>query len=229
MRIAITGASRGIGLELARQYLLRGDSVEAAVRAPQRAVELRRLAGDFPKTLHIYACDVQDEASVRAFAASLNSGALDVLINNAGRMGQRISLEELDLGDLVEAFQVNALGAIRVTRACLAWLRRSNVRKVIHMSSKMGSIGDNTSGDHYSYRMSKAALNMAARSMSIDLREERIISVAMHPGWVRTDMGGAAALISAEESAGGIIRAIDGLSLEQTGCFLDYRGRELPW
>jgi NAD(P)-dependent dehydrogenase (short-subunit alcohol dehydrogenase family) len=229
MRAVITGASRGIGLEFARQLLQRGDSVEAAVRSPQRANGLRRLAGDFPRTLRIYSCDVAAEASVRAFAASLSSEPVDLLINNAGIGEARATLEELDLDNAVVAFQVNALGAIRVTRAVLAWLRRSSVRKAIHITSKMGSISENDSGDSYAYRMSKAALNMASRSMAIDLREDRIISAVIHPGWVRTDMGGTGAPTSVEDSVSGMIRVIDGLTMEQSGSFLDYRGQKIPW
>src|SRR5260370_15849337 len=128
MRAVITGASRGIGLEFARQLLQRGDSVEAAVRSPQRANGLRRLAGDFPRTLRIYSCDVAAEASVRAFAASLSSRPVDLLINNAGVGEARATREELDLGSPVVAFQVNSLRPIRVTRPLRARFRRSRVR-----------------------------------------------------------------------------------------------------
>jgi len=228
MKIVITGANRGIGLELARQYLSRGDSVHAGVRAPSEAGELSSLAEPSGGRLQLTACDVADEASVRAFAAAV-AGPVDVLINNAGVRSHPDSLEQLDLDGAARTLQVNALGALRVTGALLPLLRRARGAKIVNISSELGSISGNSSGSSYGYRMSKAALNMASRSLAIDLKEEGIVAVALNPGWVKTDMGGSDAPLMVTESAAGIIRTIDGLTLQDSGGFFNFRGERLAW
>jgi NAD(P)-dependent dehydrogenase (short-subunit alcohol dehydrogenase family) len=228
MKIVITGANRGIGLELARQYLSRGDSVHAGVRTPAHAGELTSLAEASSGRLRISACDVAVEPSVRAFAATM-AEPVDVLINNAGVRSRPDSLEKLDLDEAARTIQVNALGALRVTDALLSLLRRSRGAKIVNISSELGSIGDNNSGSSYGYRMSKAALNMASRSLAIDLKEEGIVAVAINPGWVQTDMGGADAPITVTESAAGLIRTIDRLTLQDSGGFFDFRGERCAW
>ena len=226
MRWVITGSNRGIGLELGRQLLARGDVVEAAARKPQDggwAKELRASGAG----LRVHACDVRDDASVRAFASALEAGPIDVLVNNAGVMGKLQALEELDMADVLATIDTNALGALRVTGALLPRLGRGS--KVVHITSGMGSIGDNGSGGAYGYRMSKAALNMASRSMAADLRGRGISSIVVNPGWVKTDMGGRGAPLPVETSAANIIKLVDGLRPEQSGSFLDHSGREWPW
>lgn len=231
MRFIVTGANRGIGLELARQITARGDSLVAAVRDPASARDLASVKASLPhpEALRVLACDVADDASVRAFSASLGEEPVDILINNAGVMGKLQSLEGLDLADVLQTFNVNALGAIRVTRAVLPQIRRGGARKVVHISSGMGSISDNTSGGAYGYRMAKAALNMASKSMSVDLRGERILSVVMNPGWVQTDMGGRGAPTEVTESASKMLALIDRLTLDDTGKFFDFRGHTLEY
>lgn len=231
MRIVITGTNRGIGLELTRQYLARGDSVDAAVRFGSHATALRALEAAGSGTLRIHTCDVTNPENVAAFAQSLGKepAPVDLLINNAGIMGKRSSLSDLDFADLHATFEVNALGPLRVTRALLPLLLRGSRRLVINMTSRMGSIGDNTSGGVYGYRMSKAALNMASRNMSIELRDEEVTCVAFHPGWVQTDMGGLNAPTPVDASAKGLIARIDALTLEQSGRFFAFDGCELPW
>jgi len=229
MRYVVTGANRGIGLELTRQLLERGDMVEAGARDPSTARELAGLGKRPAGKLRVHAVDVSDDASVRAFARSIGDVAVDVLINNAGVLGKMQSLEELDLEDVVHTFRVNALGALAVTRALLPNLRKGSARKVVHVSTGMASISDNTSGGAFGYRMSKAALNIASKSMAVNLRGERIISVVMNPGWVQTDMGGRGAPTPVHESAAGILEVTDALSLEKSGMFLDYRGGTIAW
>jgi NAD(P)-dependent dehydrogenase (short-subunit alcohol dehydrogenase family) len=227
MLLLVTGANRGIGLELTRTALARGDQVIAAVREPEAAAELKAIARP---TLSVRRCDVASEESIKSFAAGLGAVVVDVLINNAGVYGGHGSLESLDPADVVATFRINALGPLLMTRAVLPMLRKSKIKKVVHISSMMGSIGDNGSGGFYAYRMSKAALNMLARNLSRDLAGEGIISVAMNPGWVRTDMGGPSAPTSAQECAAGILREIDRLTPEHSGRFLDYRGgADRPW
>lgn len=229
MRFIVTGANRGIGLEFVRQYLARGDQVVAAARTPSSSAALCDLARAHPSALVTRPCDVTDDASVRDLASALGEGAVDVLVNNAGVMGRMLSLDEVDLADVTRTFEINAVGPLRVTRALLPHLRRSSVRKVAHISSGMGSIGDNNSGGAYAYRMSKAALNMAARSMALDLKREKIIAAVFNPGWVQTDMGGMGAPTRVEDSVGRLVALIDKLTLEQSGTFLDYRGPVWPW
>jgi NAD(P)-dependent dehydrogenase (short-subunit alcohol dehydrogenase family) len=228
MKIVITGANRGIGLELARQYLARGDSVHAGVRTPDRAGELSALVEPSGGRLRIDACDVALETSVRSFAAAVTE-PVDLLINNAGVRSRPDSLKELDLDGATGTFQVNTLGPLRVTSALLSMLRRSPGAKIANISSGLGSIDDNTSGGAYGYRMSKAALNMASRSLASDLRGDGIVTVVLSPGWVQTDMGGSDAPTLVAESAAGLIGVIDRLTLQDSGGFFDFRGERIAW
>lgn len=229
MRVVITGASRGLGLEFVRQYLERGAVVEAAAREPNGA-ELSALAERYPRTLRRHRCEVTDAAGVAAFGAAVVGGGegLDVLINNAGVGGQWDSLERMDFEDLARTMDVNAFGALRVTRALAPALERAR-GAVGNVSSLMGSIGDNRSGGAYAYRMSKAALNMASRCLALELQHVGIRVVALHPGWVQTDMGGEGAPTRVDESVRGMVRVMDDLRPEQAGRFIDFRGQELPW
>jgi NAD(P)-dependent dehydrogenase (short-subunit alcohol dehydrogenase family) len=227
--VVVTGANRGIGLEFVRQYLARGERVAAAVRDPATAGALLALGDAHPGALRVLACDVGDDASVADFARAVGDGPVDVLVNNAGVRGEWTSLESMDPDEALRTFSVNALGPLRVTRALLPNLLRSRSRKVAHVSSGMGSIGDNTSGGAYSYCMSKAALNMASRSMAADLRDRGVISVAFNPGWVQTDMGGRSAPLAVGDSVRALVGLIDGLTLARSGAFLDWRGTDFEW
>lgn len=229
MRAVVTGANRGIGLEFARQLLRRGDTVEATARRPDAAAELRALGEEGKGRLRIHPLDVSDDPSVRAFAEALGSAPVDLLINNAGVGAFGSALEDLDVQEVLRLFNVNAVGALRVTRALLPNLRQGQHKRVANLTSRMGSIADNTSGGSYAYRMSKAALNMATKSMALDLAEEGISVVVLHPGWVQTDMGGGGALISPEESVSGMLRIIDRLGREDSGKFFHSNGQLLPW
>lgn len=217
--VLITGSNRGIGLELARQYQARGDHVIAVCRSS--SPELQEL------DVHIIeGVDVTDDDSVEALNASLGDVQLDLLINNAGLL-QRVTLDSLDFDSIRKQFEVNSLGPLRVTAALLPHL--GSGAKVAIITSRMGSITDNTSGSHYGYRMSKAAVNMAAKSLSVDLEPRGIPVCVLHPGWVQTDMGGPNALITVETSASGLIERIDALSLETTGGFWHTSGERLSW
>jgi NAD(P)-dependent dehydrogenase (short-subunit alcohol dehydrogenase family) len=228
MHIVLTGANRGIGLELVRQYLARGDSIHAGVRTPERSGELAALAESSGGRLRIHACDVAVEASVRAFADAVTA-PVDLLINNAGVRSRPDGLQEFDAEDATRTFQVNALGALRVTGALLPMLRRVKGAKIANLSSGLGSITDNSWGGAYGYRMSKAALNMASRSLAHDLREDGIVVVALSPGWVQTDMGGSEAPTPVAESAAGLIGLIDRLTLEDSGGFFGFQGERIAW
>ena len=194
MRIVITGANRGIGLALARLFAERGDEVHGTARAPQQAQELRSTAG-----VVVHALDVRSDASVASFAAGLGDGPVDVLVNNAG-LGHWEGLAEFDPKVALDLFDTNAVGPLRVTRALLPMLKKAK-GKVFHISSGMGSIGDNHMGGAYAYRMSKAALNMAGRTLAIELARDQVASIVLEPGWVKTDMGGPNAPGTAEQGA----------------------------
>ena len=219
--IVITGANRGIGLALTRKYRDRGDSVVAICR--QSSSELDALGVRVESGI-----EVTDGESLADLADRLSEVEIGVLINNAGVM-RRTDFNEIE--DQLDAFrlqfEVNSLAPLRVTRALLDRLGRGS--KVAIVTSRMGSIADNDSGGHYGYRMSKAAVNMGGVSMAHELAERGIAVGLLHPGYVRTDMTGNTGHVDADESAAGLIRRIDELSLETTGSFHHANGEELPW
>jgi NAD(P)-dependent dehydrogenase (short-subunit alcohol dehydrogenase family) len=231
MRYAVTGASRGLGLEFVRQLLRRGDAVEAGVLLlDENAEELQALAREAGGRLRVHPLDVSDPASVGAFARAVEGGGpLDVLLNNAGVFGSTGALAGLDFQELLRTFDINTLGALRVTSALLPALRRGSSRRLACLSSRAGSLADNSSGGLYAYRLSKAALNMAVRNLALELRPEGFSVLALHPGWVRTAMGGPSAPQSPEESVRGLLQVLDGARPEDSGRFLDFRGQEVPW
>lgn len=215
----VTGANRGIGLELCRQLHERGDTVIAACR--QTSEGLASLGVRVETGV-----DVADEQAVTSLARRLASVTLDLLINNAGVL--RVdSLGHVRMPDVKEQFEINALGPLRVTQALLKNL--SEGAKVAIITSRMGSIEDNGSGAMYGYRMSKAALNAAGVSLARDLFPRRIAVVILHPGYVRTQMTALNGSVDPDEAARGLIARIDELSLESTGRFLHANGERLPW
>ncbi|HVV82872.1 MAG TPA: SDR family oxidoreductase [Kofleriaceae bacterium] len=229
MTAVVTGASRGLGLGLVRHLAARGD-VLAAARDPGGARELAELAAASHGKVRVLACDVADDDSVRRFAAAVGDTPVDLLVNNAGVYGgDEQSVRGVDFEDAVRTFQTNALGPLRVALALLPNLRRARGAKIVSLTSGMGSIADNTSGGFYAYRMSKAALNMAARGLAVDLRKDGIISVVINPGWVQTDMGGAGASIDIDTSVTSMLREIDALTLADTGTFRNWRGGTFAW
>jgi NAD(P)-dependent dehydrogenase (short-subunit alcohol dehydrogenase family) len=231
MRTVVTGANRGIGLALVRQLRDRGDEVLACARRPAEARELAQLAGD---RVRIHPLDVTDPASVRALAAALGDAAIDIVFNVAGVYGGTTQslgqmAEGLALGDVATTYDVNAMGPLRVSIALLPHVRRGAAKKLVHVTSNMGSIADNTSGGFYAYRMSKAALNMMSRSLAVDLRGEGITSVVINPGWVQTDMGGPNAPTPVADSVRAILGEVDRATLADSGEFLNWRGNRYAW
>ncbi|GAB4531333.1 MAG: SDR family oxidoreductase [Pleurocapsa sp.] len=216
----VTGANRGIGLEYCRQLQQRGNEVIAVCRSISdelKALELQ-IEADI---------DITSDESVNDLATKLNGKTIDVLINNAGII-KRITLEDLDFDSIRQQFEVNALGALRVTKTLLPNLKSGS--KVILMTSRMGSIGDNTSGSSYGYRMSKAALSMAGKSLSHDLKPKGIAVAILHPGLVQTRMTNFnQSGITPQQSVQGLLDRIDELNLENTGTFWHSNGEILPW
>lgn len=218
--VLITGSNRGIGLELTRQLAARGDTVLAACRSASD--ELRAVDG----VTILEEVDVADADSVAGLADRVSGERIDLLINNAGVLSGE-SLDELDEDRIRRQFEVNALGPLRVTAALRERLAQGG--KVAIVTSRMGSIADNGSGGAYGYRMSKAAVNAAGKSLSHDLRGQGVSVALLHPGWVQTDMTGGRGHVGPAESARGLIERIDGLNLENSGSFWHMNGEELPW
>ncbi len=218
--IVITGANRGIGLELAKQYQTRRDHVIATVREASA-----ELSGADIETIE--GVDVTDDASVERLAAALEGRDIDVLINNAGILLARETIEDLNWDEIRQQFEVNTLGPMRVTRALLPHLKDGG--KIAIVSSRVGSIADNTTGGRYGYRISKTAVNMAGVCLAHDLRDRGIAVVLLHPGYVRTGLTGMNGDIDADESARGLIARIDETNMERTGTFWHANGSELPW
>ena len=216
--ILITGANRGIGLELARRYADRGDEVIAACRKASR--ELKALGVEV-----IEGVDVNSDDAVADLAAALRGRHVDRLVNNAGVL-DRDSLDALDFEAIEQQFRVNAIGPLRVTAGLRDRLAADG--KVFVITSRMGSIDDNTSGGYYGYRMSKAAVNMAVKSLSIDLKERGIGVFVLHPGMVSTDMTNHQGIDPAQ-AAKGLIERMDSLELGQSGSFWHQEGYPLPW
>ncbi|PRQ07578.1 SDR family oxidoreductase [Enhygromyxa salina] len=217
--ILITGANRGIGLEFARLYHERDDHVVAVCRSS--SPELDALGVQVETGV-----DVSDGPSVARLDDRLGKIPIDVLINNAGILA-RTSLDDLDFESIERQLAINAIGPLRVTVALRGRLRSGS--KVAIVSSRMGSLADNSSGGSYGYRMSKAAVNMAGVSLAHDLRPAGIAVALLHPGWVQTDMTGGRGDTQAKDAARGLIARIDELTLETSGGFWHQNGERLPW
>ncbi|MFT7698912.1 MAG: NAD(P)-dependent dehydrogenase (short-subunit alcohol dehydrogenase family) [Candidatus Krumholzibacteriia bacterium] len=221
--VVITGANRGLGLELARQLHAAGAQVIGTARKPEAAEELRKIG------VRVEQLDVADAASVAALAERLGDMKIDVLMNNAGIMPQRVQPSGVDLELMERVLAVNTTGPLRVSLALMPAMRRGEGKMIMNMSSGLGSITNNTNGAFADYRASKAALNMISRSQAAELAPEGFIVVSMSPGWVRTDMGGDQANLSPAESVEGILRTLAGLEASQSGGYFNHDGSELPW
>jgi len=226
----VTGAARGIGLELCKLLLESGRIVVGSPRIGGSA-ELAALGSS--DRFHEIAMDVSDDASVAAASAEIARRVdhVDLLFNNAGIYpdDEAAGIERADLGAAAGAFEINALGPLRVVRALLPLLRRGSGRRVVQVTSWMGSVRDNTTGGSYGYRMSKAALNMATRNLAHDLGPEGFVALAIHPGWVRTRMGGPSAPLAAPEAAREVLRLALTTGSDLSGSFLGPGGKPLPY
>ncbi len=225
--ILITGANRGISLEFTKQYAADGWQVLSCCRKPQSASELQALANQH-QNIQIYALDVADFAQIDALALELNSQKIDVLLNNAGVYPSGSSA---DLDDAVWAlsFKINSMAPLKMAQAFVAHIAASELKKIATLSSKMGSLEDNTSGGSYIYRSSKTAVNMVMKSLALDVKELGMSVLTLHPGWVQTDMGGPNGLINTTTSVKGMVKVIENLSLANTGKFIAYDGKEIAW
>lgn len=221
----LTGANRGLGLEFVRQLSREEYRVLAGCRNPDHAGELQTLIpGE-----DIFKLDVRKEHLIETMAQEIRSRdlQLDLLINNAGIGGDNQDLENLTHEDILKVFYTNAVGPLLMVKIFLPFMKRGSV--IVNVSSRMGSIADNSSGGYYGYRMSKAALNMATVNLHRDLSHRSIAVVAVHPGWVRTRMGTLAAPLDPTESVSGLLKIIRRPRSEISGKFIDYQGMEIPW
>jgi NAD(P)-dependent dehydrogenase (short-subunit alcohol dehydrogenase family) len=227
-RVFITGASRGIGLELTRQYAARGEiQVFAAVRNPQKAGALQALPGK----IEIVPLEVTDAQSIRDAVrlVSQKTDSLDILINNAGIEPEGQSFERITPETMLYTYMVNSVAPLMISKAFVDLLAKGNNPRLINISSEMGSIEARDYGGSYAYCASKAALNMITRGLAADLRSRKISAVVLDPGWVQTDMGGRSASLKPEESVRGILKVIDGLSMKQSSSFLRWDGGSHEW
>lgn len=221
----ITGANRGIGLELARQLRAAGWNVIGTARDPDGARALRATGA------RVERLDVTSAEEVAALAKALDGVAIDLLINNAGTSsGSRAgSIETVDPDTCERVLRVNTVGPLRVVKALLPNLRAGAGKRIVGISSALGSIEGNDRGGFYGYRESKAGLCMLTRSLAAELREEGFVCIAMSPGWVRTDMGGPQATLSPEESVRGMLAVVAKLGPDDNGRFLNHDGETIPW
>jgi NAD(P)-dependent dehydrogenase (short-subunit alcohol dehydrogenase family) len=233
--ILITGANRGLGLEFTRQYLADGWRVMAASRKPGE--ELERLATAH-STLSLHSLDIADHQQIDALADDLREQPLDVLLNNAGFFGtvgfadggvEAQAFGNSDFEDWARVYRVNVMGPMKMAEAFVEQVASSKQRKIVTLTSMLGSMGLNNIGGLYAYRSSKAAVNAIMHSMGIDLRKRGILAVAIHPGWARTGMGGPQAELDTETAVAGVREVIARLNEDNLGQVTAYSGEALPY
>ena len=229
MSILITGTNRGIGLEFVKHYLKNNEKVIATCRNRNSAKDLLELENT-TSNLSLLELDVSKPNSIDEFTSKIANQPIDTFINNAGVFGPRnIEFGNFNAKEWLDVFNINTIAPLLITQKILKNLRLGKNKKLAFISSKVGSIEDNTGGGMYIYRTSKTALNQVIKSLSIDLKEENFIAVALHPGWVQTDMGGPNALIDTKTSVKGLIEVIDNLAPKNSGRFYNYDGSPIPW
>ncbi|ETM98580.1 hypothetical protein PPTG_19425 [Phytophthora nicotianae INRA-310] len=225
--VLITGSNRGIGLAFTRHYVNTDWKVIAAARDVEGATDLKELA-----VSKIIPLDITDESSIAKAAGELKGEPIDLLINNAG-MGGGGGVPDVTKAEVMKLFEVNAVGPFLVTRALLPNLKlavaKNGTATVSQITSRLGSIADNASGGRYSYRASKSALNMLNKSLSIDLKDDKIVTLALHPGYVVTRMTGHKGEVTTVESVAGLTKVIANAKPEDSGKFFHFRGDILPW
>ncbi|MBS3797884.1 SDR family oxidoreductase [Pseudoalteromonas sp. BDTF-M6] len=227
--VLITGANRGIGLALAELYVAQGWQVLACCRKPEEAMQLQALAQQ-DNALSVHRLDITDFEQIDKLAEQINDQAIDVLLSNAGMYGPKgYGLDDIDFAQWQQVMSTNVLAVAKLAQAFLPHLLKASTPVFAALSSKVGSHTENTKGGGYIYRSSKAALNSVVKSLSNDLLSRGIKTVSLHPGWVKTEMGGPNALIDAATSAKGLKQVIDALSPEQSGGFYTYLGERIPW
>ena len=227
--ILITGANRGLGLGFAKKCLKKDVHVLATVRDIKGSKELLALKEKFPNNLEIFELDLLKESAGNTLANFLGERPIDILINNAGVGSTNQHFEAVSPKPWLEVLKVNLIAPLIITQSIINNVKKGSDKKIYFLSSQLGSIGDNASGGMYIYRSSKTGLNQVVKSLSVDLKPQGITVVSLHPGWVKTDMGGPNAPVSIDESIEGMMQVIDATDIRDTGRFLNYDGKELPW
>lgn len=227
----ITGTNRGIGLEFCRQYAADGWRVLACCRYPEKSDELNKLVSRNPELIKMHALDVADHVEIDRLGQILADESIDLLINNAGIYpdSDKSGFGHTDYAEWMQAFRINTMAPLKMAETFSAQIGRGKQKTIVTVTSKMGSIADNSGGGSYLYRSSKAAANMVVKSLAIDLKPFGITAVVLHPGWVKTDMGGPNAMISPEQSVSGMRKVISGLGPADSGKFFAYDGQVIPW
>jgi NAD(P)-dependent dehydrogenase (short-subunit alcohol dehydrogenase family) len=227
--VIITGANRGIGLELAKAYANSGDRVFAFCRSPSDAAKLNELAASSGGKVSAHAMDVGDGASIAAGKAAVGDAPLDILINNAGVLGGNPqTIDSIDFDAWMDALKIMTIGPFRVVQAFLPNLKKAANPKIMTVTSQLAA-STWPYGTTYAYSSAKAGVNKVMQTLALDLKNDMIAVSMIHPGWVKTDMGGPGADITPEESAAGIKKVIAGLSMEDTGKFYKWNGDIHPW
>jgi NAD(P)-dependent dehydrogenase (short-subunit alcohol dehydrogenase family) len=230
MNILITGANRGIGLEMVRYSARQGWRVFACCRNPHNADSLFSIAKLSNGGISVHIADMQELSTLQALSYELRNDPIDMLINNAGIYGtDKNTFGAVDVESWLQAFQINCIAPLKMVEAFSEQLSMGNRKLVVCMSSKMASMADNGYGNSYIYRSSKAALNAVVKSLSIDLKPQGIMSVAFHPGWVKTQMGGPDAEISTQECVDQLFTILSALTINDSGRFIDIDGSDIPW
>ncbi|MGI9283337.1 MAG: SDR family oxidoreductase [Endozoicomonas sp.] len=225
--VVVTGANRGLGLEYCKQFLEKGYKVYACCRAPESAEDLLKLKQQNSEKLETVPLDVTNPAQRVNLKYTLQGDQIDILINNAGIYGHRMNFGEVESEEWHKVMEVNTVAPVLLVQELVGLMPKG--AKIILMTSKMGSIADNTSGGSYIYRSTKAALNAVGKSMALDLSDKGISVAICHPGWVQTDMGGPNALIDTRTSIKGLMGVVEQLGPENTGQFFNYDGSVIPW
>jgi len=227
--VLITGTNRGIGLEFVQQCIARGDTVIATCRDIAAAEDLTQLQAGH-ENLDLRQLDVASTESMLSFAQQLNGVPIDIFVNNAGVYGPpNVKFGEVDAEIWASVMRVNSIAPLILSQLLMPNLRQGRDKKMLYVTSKMGSIEDNSGGGSYIYRSSKTALNSVVKSLAIDLASEGFSAAVLHPGWVLTDMGGPNALIDTQTSVSGMLKVIDGLDEGSSGSFFNYDGSIIPW
>ena len=229
-KILVTGTNRGLGLGLVKKFLENNEKVICTTRNFSKSIELLLLKEKYNDNLEVCELDLLDKESPNILSNFLGNEPIDLFINNAGVIGHSAQhFKSVSLNHWLNVLKVNLIAPLLITQSIIKNIEKSSERKIYFISSKVGSIEDNKSGGMYIYRSSKTALNQVVKSLSIDLKPLGISVISLHPGWVRTEMGGPNALISVEESVNGMVDVISNTSIINSGQFINYDGTRLPW
>ena len=227
--VLITGANRGLGLGFVKSFLTKNVNVICTTRNIPGSTELLECKKKYPKNLEILELDLLGENSENSFSDLLSDKPIDIFINNAGVGNSNQRFGVVSSKPWVEVLKVNLIAPLTVTQSIIENIKKGSDKKIYFLSSQLGSIEDNTSGGMYIYRSSKTALDQVVKSLSVDLKPMGITVISLHPGWVKTDMGGPNAPVSIDESIKGMMKVIDATDIRNTGTFLNFDGQGLPW